>query len=866
MKRQVLEQRTPDDARRPVRGRDGQLDQIADAVRACAADGERRTLLLTAPVGTGKTRLLLEASAVAEGRGFSVVDGIVDRPELSVLGLPVVRQPHAVAPDANRLSWLTAQFERHVETQLRRGPVLVTVDDLHWADPLTVAALRHLMTRLDDRPVVWIFAMRAEDLDSPNGLLLGAMAGAPRTEWLAALEPLSDDVVTEVVTDLLDATPDADVASLCECMGGNPRAIVDLVRGLVADEALRVSAGIARLAGGPLPSNLLTVAIDQHSRLPQRFLAAVRERLGRLDPVTQQVLQVAAVLGRRFGPQDLADMLSASPATMLKPLQEALNAGLLGCLPNAFEFRREPVWRAVLDTVPALMRGLLHKQAADMLPASDEAAVHLLHCGPAGDSRSVDAIRAAAGRLLDRSPETAAALAVRGLEVASEDPELTRTAVAALTRSGQLDRAIGLARPGQDLAIALLLKGDVARAARIGAGPARLAALSYAHQTAAEKAATGWDGVSLTVRAAAMWRRGRLDDALATVQKAVSQESPWYFDPQWTLTWMQIRMRLLAEATETLRSSEDSIDSSGAKGLASVPVAQRSWLPFAQGHLAEAEAEATAGIALAAETQMPLYEPHLRAVLVLSALRRGDVATAADRLQAFETLPWSSLRIWVTVQVAAARSGPEAALAVLELVRADAARRRELLLADPAAAAWCVRTALSGGDEAFAEILLASAEELGIGNHARALLHRDVFTLAAATEQCTDRWARASATEDLGVLLADYDRDEAVAALDRAMEFYDSLGAAWDSARVRSRLRRLGIRRRHWHHAPRPATGWGSLTGTEEKVARLVAHGLTNRQVAAELFVSPHTVGFHLRQIYRKLAIQSRVDLARIAP
>jgi DNA-binding CsgD family transcriptional regulator len=83
---------------------------------------------------------------------------------------------------------------------------------------------------------------------------------------------------------------------------------------------------------------------------------------------------------------------------------------------------------------------------------------------------------------------------------------------------------------------------------------------------------------------------------------------------------------------------------------------------------------------------------------------------------------------------------------------------------------------------------------------------------------------------------------------------------------VRSRLRQLGIRRRHWHHVPRPATGWGSLTGTEEKVARLVAHGLTNRQVAGELFVSPHTVGFHLRQIYRKLAIQSRVDLARIAP
>lgn len=73
----------------------------------------------------------------------------------------------------------------------------------------------------------------------------------------------------------------------------------------------------------------------------------------------------------------------------------------------------------------------------------------------------------------------------------------------------------------------------------------------------------------------------------------------------------------------------------------------------------------------------------------------------------------------------------------------------------------------------------------------------------------------------------------------------------WDEARVRKRLRRLGVRRRHWQHVRRPQTGWASPTRTEERVALLVARGLTNRQVAGELFVSPHTLGFHLRQIYR---------------
>lgn len=658
MKRQLLDHAVPE----PVRGRDRQLAQVLGAVSA--TDGRRRTLLLTAPTGSGKTRLLREAAAVAEEHGFTVVDA----------ELAVARRPHVVAPDANWLSWLTAQLARQVESLLRRGPVLVTVDDLHWADPLMVAALRDLMHRLDDRPVVWIFAMRAEDLDSPNGLLLNAMATSPRTEWLAGLDPLPDAVVAEIVTDRLGVAPNAGLAALCECMGGNPRAILDLLHGLLADGALRIAA-----------------EAELTSPLPQRFLGMIRDRLERLDPATQQVVQVAAVLGRRFGPHDLAAMLSTTPAALLKPLQEAMAAGFVDCHATSFEFRREPVWQGVLETVPPLMLSLLRKQAVDCQPE---------------------------------------------------------------------------------------------------------------------------------------------------------------FDPQWTHGWRQIRRRQLTEALDTINTVEEPV----------AATTLRSWVSFVQGDLVTAQSEAQAGLAFG----IPVYEPYLQAVLVLSALRRGIVAAAADRLETFENQPWSPLRTWVTAQVAAARSGPMAALAVLAEVRTDEARRRELLLEDPAAAAWCVRTALAAGDDVFARTLLASAEDLGAGAHARALYDRDVAALVAVTEQCGDRWSRACAVEDLGVLLAEH--TEAVNAFDRAMELYDSVGAAWDSARVRSRLRALGVRRRHWQHVPRPATGWDSLTDTEEKVARLVAHGLTNRQVAAELFVSPHTVGFHLRQIYRKLAIQSRVDLARIAP
>jgi DNA-binding CsgD family transcriptional regulator len=191
--------------------------------------------------------------------------------------------------------------------------------------------------------------------------------------------------------------------------------------------------------------------------------------------------------------------------------------------------------------------------------------------------------------------------------------------------------------------------------------------------------------------------------------------------------------------------------------------------------------------------------------------------------------------------------------------------------------AWAVRTALSAGERQLAENVVVAAEKIAADNpsfdtvvaaarHGRALLDNDVSALPGIEKGYGDPWAAGSVIEDTGTLLRDHDRDRAITELNRAMAAYDALGAEWDSARVRRKLRRLGVRRRHWNHEARPETGWDSLTSTEAKVARLVAQGLTNRQVASEMFVSPHTVGFHLRQIYRKLSIQSRVDLARIAP
>ncbi|MGZ6969984.1 MAG: helix-turn-helix transcriptional regulator, partial [Acidimicrobiia bacterium] len=142
----------------------------------------------------------------------------------------------------------------------------------------------------------------------------------------------------------------------------------------------------------------------------------------------------------------------------------------------------------------------------------------------------------------------------------------------------------------------------------------------------------------------------------------------------------------------------------------------------------------------------------------------------------------------------------------------------------------------------------------------------DADAVREAGECHTHPWLRAAAADDAGVLLARAsDADAAREQLELAIAGYMRMGADRDAARIRSLLRELGVRRRHWHQVDRPVEGWESLTDTERRVAEIVAEGLTNRQTAERLFLSRHTVDFHLRHVFRKLGIGSRAELTRLA-
>ncbi len=209
--------------------------------------------------------------------------------------------------------------------------------------------------------------------------------------------------------------------------------------------------------------------------------------------------------------------------------------------------------------------------------------------------------------------------------------------------------------------------------------------------------------------------------------------------------------------------------------------------------------------------------------------------------------------------------------------------RRSLLPLFPADVtdeAQLARIAVAAGDEELAVAMVDAAERraeanptlaaiVGTAAHARGLLDGGVEHLERAIEQFerTSRpLALSSALEDLGARrIAAGEEKVGIEDLERALRTYVEAGAAWDARRVRAKLRTRGIHRRVVGSSGRPETGWAAMTDSELAVARLVAQGLTNRDVAERLFVSPHTVNSHLRQIFAKLQINSRVALTRLA-
>lgn len=304
---------------------------------------------------------------------------------------------------------------------------------------------------------------------------------------------------------------------------------------------------------------------------------------------------------------------------------------------------------------------------------------------------------------------------------------------------------------------------------------------------------------------------------------------------------------------------------------------------LARGRVDDAVAKAELALGHASVTGALLHDQLARCVLATIALRRGGLSIADGLIGSPQEAPRHFLAAYegtrslvVGARIEEARNGPRAALDRLGGLYTDLLEHRYPLVSDPACAAWLVRVALAAGDRERASLVVGVMADIDRANpgvrllracadHAAGIFGADRLRLERAVSLHDDPWTRASAAEDLGALAVDSHPKDSVRWLDMALDAYLASGAERDAARVRHQLRRLGVRRRHWRTVKRPETGWESLTKTESSVAGLVATGLTNQQVADQMFISTHTVAFHLRQVFRKLDIRSRVELARAA-
>jgi DNA-binding CsgD family transcriptional regulator len=912
-----------------VRGRERELETALSWVGG-AGHGPSGVVLVEGEPGTGKSVLLHEVVGEAAGRGFSLVLAAADELSQSVPFAPLLTalRESLGAPDAAAPGTTDAQisfvdrFRMALENRAAARPVLVSVDDLHWADPATLTTLRTLPRQLASYPLVWNLARATVQHGAGAAMLFDLLErdGAARV----TLGPLTDDAVTDVLTDALGAPPDAGLAALALGAAGNPFLLVELIGGLREENAVQIAGGMATLTS---------------AQLPRRVQLVARHRLEHLSGQTRHMLKTMAVLGRSFRLEDAAEMLAAAPAVVLPLVNEALESGILAASAEDFAFRHGLMWQGVVAEVPIPARSALHRQFGKILLAQGgpaiEAAAHLLDSARRGDSAAIAGLDQAADEILDSSPQGAADIALRAFELTlfSDPARSSRAARAAeaLTAAGRIEQAEAITRAAltQPLAPAsaaqvrcalsslLLLRGQPQQASaeaeallgwpqlpgrlRDEALIAQLQALaaledaakarSVAEAVLARPEAHG-DAVlagSQVVLAAIGWEDGRIGRGLAHARGAVGRTggiSPdaRHFQPLLALAAMLVDLRMLDEASAFIDAAADDFQALCSARLQAIPALLRARLELATGQADAAAETAEKALSVASELGAGAQSSLALSVLGAIALRRGDLRAASSYLRTRGRRPAHAAAgyartdcLLAEAQVTEAAGNPAAAMDLAADIYAGLPAHRSVLIGDPAAAAWLARTALAAGRNERAAEVARVADDIADRNpafrvaaaaaaHCRGIVGHDQARLAQAAAQHMDPWARASAAEDLATLLAaDGDTVGGIAHLDEALAGYEQAGATRDLARVRRRLRRLGVRRRSWAPNGAPGNGWDSLTETELVISRLVSQGLSNQQVAQQMYVSVHTVASHLRQIFRKLGITSRVELTRQA-
>ncbi len=923
--------------------RDGELARLSAAIDA-AASGRGCAVHLEGPAGIGKTGLVEAAQELAAGRGLSVLAarggelerdfayGIVrdlferrlvdaeagERAELlegsAALAAPALglgggglTAAEASGAVTHGLYWLTANL-------VGRTPLLLVVDDAHWADRASLRFLVYLAARVGELPIVLLSAARPREPGSDRALLEALAASAGPN----VIQPqvLSVAAAARVVAARLGREVDPEFAAACHLVtSGNPFLLRELAGALRADGSeggVGEAQAIRELGPNTVSRSLLL-------------------RLTAMPPAAAAIAAAVAVLGNDVELHHAAEFAGVELGEAALAVDSLADAEIIAPqLPLNFV---HPIVRSAvyLDLGPG-ERAAAHARAADLLAANGAApaqiAPHVIHSAPAGKHRFVELLREAGADALGRgAPDTAAAYLRRAREedeVARADGELLCELGTAEHLTGEepeqaaLHLAAGIARVEDperraeawlDLsraelsldvpaAVAVLEEAVEDLAGHEGEHKRRLEVelncVGVTHADSFRRSAARIDALpelpgetpaERLVLANKAYRAGQAGtDLERTVElcrralsggRLVAEEGP----ESSAVTQVLYVMYMADRTDEALAHAGAGLTRAIAHGSGWGFVSAsgvRAALNYLAGDMVATEADCRQALELPGCP--PFAIPFLATFLGLALVERGELAEAEEVVAAAGCGPelppiiHMELLFWARARLRAAQGRDAEALADLLEYGARCDRVGAHLPGIPWRGDAALAAARLGEDERARELSadhLRRARAWGTGSAVgRALTVEGLVRggeegLALMIE--ANQWLASSPARldqarglvELGAALRRAGRRrEARERLREGMEAARHCGATALVGRAHEELVTAGARPRRLMFS-----GVESLTASESRVAAMAAEGMGNREIAQSLFVTVKTVENHLGRAYAKLGIHSREEL-----
>jgi class 3 adenylate cyclase/predicted ATPase len=469
--------------RAPMVGRQRERRRVLDAFHQAVADRSCQLFTVLGAAGVGKSRLVAEvvetidgAATVATGRCLPYGDGLTWWPLVEALGGPGLLEQ--ARPDADDAAPIVSSLlepggaavapeeafwavRKVLEALARRRPLVLVVDDLHWAEPTFVELVEHVADWSRDAPLLLLIMARPELLDSRPG-----WGGGKPNATSVLLEPLAEADAADLLAHLAgpEQVGERMAARILGVAEGNPLFVEELV------------AMLADSGDGELPDTV-----------PPTIHALLAARLDRLPGPARAVIEAAAVEGKEFGREQAEWLVECDAREQLLALVRTDLIRPAGARDDTFRFRHQLIRDAAYDAIPKERRVALHERFADWLeanrstmPSVDELLGHHLERTVvlrrelgAGESavaglaaRASESLLRAGRRATARGDPAATRLLERALPLATEvaRPAVLVALADALYNDGELLRAVAAAREAEQLARAVGDRRTTARA------------------------------------------------------------------------------------------------------------------------------------------------------------------------------------------------------------------------------------------------------------------------------------------------------------------------------------------------------------------------------------------------------------------